>query len=183
MLYDLLGECGLKITLSAVEICDYFGSFEELRYDNENARAALGCILKQAVCETDFSLSGERLFIKVRPTEQGGCTICFTVTERKKRKLRPSYRTYIYEFCGCENMLLACEQIKRLSHTDTPLCIYRRGDTYRLLIEEKHVNRAILALGPEFSQRVLTTHKDSEKTKEHWCAVCTNTPVSKIIGF
>ena len=98
MLYDLVDNREILVTLSAVEICDYFGSFEDLRYDNKNAKAALGNILKQALYETDFNLSGERLFIKVRPNSNGGCTIRFTVSPRNKRTLHHKKRTYIYEF-------------------------------------------------------------------------------------
>ncbi len=182
MLYDLVGQRELLVTLSAVEICDYFGSFQDLRYDNKDAKAALGNILRQALYETDFNLSGERLFIKVRPTCDGGCTICFTVSRRKKRTLHRIKRTYIYEFLCCEHMFLMCEQIKKLSRHDTSVSIYRNDSTYRMLIKEEDINRAVLALGPEYSDYIYTDHTETEKTKEYWCKVCTNTPICKIIN-
>lgn len=181
MLYDVLGESQIKITLSAVEICDYFGSFEDLRYDNAKARTALGNILLKAMGETDFSLSGERLYIKVVPTENGGCTICFLVSDRKKRRMHRSHRFYIYEFSKCEDLLITCEQIKNLSHTDIPLSLYENDGKYRLFIPKNSVCRAVLALGPEFAERILSSDSDFEKTKEHWHCICANTPISKII--
>ncbi len=179
MLVDLKRGKQLKITLSAVEICDYFGSFEEMRYDNEKTKAALGNILLRATDSTGFVLSGKRLFIKVFPTAAGGCTIYFTVAGDKKR-YRRIIRSYIYEFENCENMLLVCEQIKLLSRQNTEISIYSNGDLYRIIISENVVCRALLALGPEYADRVLTDSYETEKTKEHWRALCVNTPVDQI---
>lgn len=183
MLYNLVDERELIVTLSAVEICDYFGSFEELRYDNKDAKAALGSILRQAIYKTDFNLSGERLYIKVHPNLDGGCTICFSVSRRKKRILRPVSHTYIYEFIGCEHLLLMCEQIKKHSRSDTVVSVYRNGDTYRLLMRQEDINRQILAFGPEYCDCIYKNAVETEKTKEHWQKVCANAPINRIINF
>ncbi len=180
MLVDLKRGKQLKITLSAVEICDYFGSFEEMRYDNAKTKAALGNILLRATDSTGFVLSGKRLLIKVFPTVTGGCTIYFTVTGEKKRYRRIK-KAYIYEFYCCENMLLVCEQIKRLSTKSSSVSLYNNGNSYRMIIPEGVMCRAVLALGPEYADRVMTDSLEAEKTKEHWRALCVNTPVSQII--
>ena len=182
MLYDLVGEHELLVTLSAVEICDYFGSFQELRYDNKESKTALGNILRQALCETDFNLSGERLFIKVRPRDDGGCTICFKITRKKGRTLYRTLCTYIYEFYKAEDMLLMCEQIKLHTKDNTFVSIYTKDGAYRLLIKEENINRAVLALGYEYCDRFYKDATETEKTKEHWHNICTNAPISKIIN-
>ena len=182
MLYDLVDNRELLVTLSAVEICDYFGSFEDLRYANKNAKAALGSILKQALCETDFNLSGERLFIKVRQRSDGGCTIRFTITPRKRRTLHHKKRIYIYEFLSCEDLLLTCEQIKKHGSDKTRVDLFRNGNVYRLLINEEYINRSVLALGYEYCDGIYKDDTLVEKTKEYWQTICTNTPINKIIN-
>ncbi len=179
MLIDANKEKQLKITLSAVEICDYFGSFQDIRYDNKKARAALGSILLNAMDSSDFRLRGNRLVIKVFPTQSGGCTIYF-ILEDKKRFFRTE-KCYIYEFSNCEDMLLTCEQIKKLSTRETPVSIYSLGGIFRLIIEGKYMCKAIFMLGPEYSTKVIAKNTEAHKTKEHWHKICDNTPVSNII--
>ncbi len=168
----------LKITLSATEICDYFGSFEDIRYDNAKARLALGNILRRAMEDTDFKLCSERLSIKVFPTQSGGCNIYFILGGG--RRLMRVDRLYIYDFADCEDMLRACEQIKRIS-ADILLSIYTKDARYRVIIEELKMNRRLLKIGSEFAEHILSGRQSISKTKEHWHKICDNTPVGKII--
>ncbi len=168
----------LKITLTATEICDYFGSFKEIRYDNARSRAALGSILLRAMENSDFSLSADRLSIKVYPTHSGGCDIYF-ILGGGRRLLRSDY-PYIYEFENCEDMLSFCEQIKRIKD-DMLLSIYRNEGLYRIIIDSRDMSRRLLKLGTEFAVSIIHKRFSLAKTKEHWHKICGNTPVKQII--
>lgn len=168
----------LKITLTAAEICDYFGSFREIRYDNPRSRAALGNILLRAMEDTDFALSADKLSIKVYPTISGGCDIYF-ILGRAKRLSRSDF-PYIYEFENCEEMLAFCEQIKRLTD-EILLSIYESDGHYRVIIDSRDMSKRILKLGTEFAAAIIHKRFNATKTKEHWRKICDNTPVKKII--
>ncbi len=176
---DAKKERQLKITLSAVEICDYFGSFKDICYSNKKARAALGSILLNAMDASDFKLEGKRLVIKVFPTSSGGCTIYFIL--RDKKRFYRTEKCYIYEFSDCEDMLLACEQIEKLSKPNTPVSLYSHNGIFRLIIDGKYMCKTIFMLGPEYSTKVIAKSIETQKTKEHWHKICVNTPVNEII--
>ncbi len=178
MIIDSNRQRQLKITLSATEICDYFGSFDEIRYDNARARAALGDILLRAMEGSDFRLCSDKLSIKVYPTRSGGCNIYFILGTR--RRLTRTDNSYIYEFDCCEDMLSACEQIKRIKK-DITLSIYRLDKRYRVIIEGRQMSRLLLKIGTEYAKQILHSRFDASKTKEHWHSVCDNTPVNRII--
>ena len=176
MQIDSVSRRQLKITLSATEIYDYFGTYKDIRYDNENSRAALGAILKKGIEETGYALSSGKLSIKVLPTDTGGCSIYFTLCVGKK--LKKARKDYIYEFKSCEDMLSACEQIK-LHLKGTRLSIYRQADAYRIITSD--MCRTLMRIGTEYAFSVIHGKHEAEKTKEHWQKLCNNTPVEKII--
>ncbi|MBR3593993.1 MAG: hypothetical protein IKL44_04875 [Clostridia bacterium] len=169
----------LKITLSAVEICDYFGSFSDIRYDNMHSRAALGKILKKAMDSTDFSLSSGRLSIKVFPTPSGGCDIYFILSS--SNRLAMIKRPYIYEFHGCENMLSVCEQLKFLVHKDLRVSLFEKDGAYRIAFAPSCMCKKIMRICSEYMGRAVKGRYEAEKTREHWHTLCDNTPVSTII--
>ncbi|MBE6766162.1 MAG: adaptor protein MecA [Clostridia bacterium] len=168
----------LKITLSAIEICDYFGTFKDIRYDNARSRAALGDILRQGIEATDFRLDSGRLSIKVYPTQSGGCNIYFTIGTA--RRLKKTDKAYIYEFSSCEDMLSACEQIK-LHIGNIPLSLYYNHKTYRAIISGDYLSRRMMRIGSEYAEKIISERYEAEKTREHWRKICDNTPIGKII--
>ena len=170
MTVDKTEENRLKITLSAVEIYDYFGSFKEIRYDNPRARTALGALLRRATDSRRFLYGRRRLYIKVLPTKGGGCVIYF-VTEGHKKDA-PA----VLQFSGCGELLSACEKISK-NFADTVAALYESGGRYRLLLPQGVCTAAL-----EFVEGCYFSDFEREKTKEHWHKICDNTPLYVICG-
>lgn len=179
MLVDSKTRGQLKITLSAAEICDWFGSFKDIRYDNKRARAALGEILLTAMRSSDFTLTNDRLFIKVFPTDSGGCNIFFLLG--KSRRLHRVTHNYIYEFESCDDMLSACNQLALNGAKNTPVCIFHRGGRYRMLLDESRICKSAKQILAEYSARFYKDIIIKNKTQEYWQKICENTPVKEII--
>ncbi len=179
MKIDSKSRSRLKITLSATEIFDYFGSFKDIRYDNENARAALGSILKKGLEASNFALSSGKLNIKVYPTDSGGCDIYFIAAG--KRRLKKISKIIIFEFENCEDMLSALEQLKINIGDNIMVSVYRNGGLYRILINDRYITRKGLKTLLEYAKRIINEKFAAAKTKEHWRKICDNTPIGKII--
>lgn len=169
MTVDRTEENRLKITLSAIEIYDYFGSFKDIRYDNPRARSALGNLLLRATDSRRFLKGRRRLYIKVFPTKGGGCVIYFTAEGRANCK------NAVLHFCSCEALLSGCEQIAK-ENGDTAAELYELNGSYRLILPAR------AALGGEWTDGCYTSDFEYEKTKEHWHKICDNTPLRKICG-
>lgn len=171
----------IKIMLSAVEICDYFGSFDEIRYDNPKARAVLGNLLLEASKDSSFLYDSKKLTIKVIPEEKGGCTIYFTALQKPKR-LKRLKGHYIFEFSCCEDMLTACEKLS--NHTPSlAFSLYERDGAYRLITETGDLKASVFALLCEFSLRFYQNLLEKQKTQEYWHQICRNTPAKTICGL
>ena len=179
MLVDSKTKGQIKITLSAVEICDWFGSFKDIRYDNKKSRAALGALLLAAMDSSDFKLTRDRLFIKVLPTESGGCDIFFTLGNIKR--LYRIAHNYIYEFACCDDMLSACSQLRLNGAKNATICIFHKGGKYRILLDESRLCKNAKRILAEYS---VCCYKDDiikNKTQEYWQKICENTPVKKLL--
>lgn len=179
MLVDSKTEGQLKITLSAVEVCDWFGSFNDIRYDSQKGRRALSAILLTAMESSDFRLNKERLFIKVFPTETGGCDIFFTLAHAKR--LHRTERCYIYEFACCEDMLSALEEVMSSTHKDTPVSVYGNKGKYRIFLNAGQLSKKVALMLAEYASLVHKSPLIKEKTQEYWQKICESTPVNKII--
>ncbi len=68
----------LRVLLNGSEVARYFGSFEQINYEDESTRHSLNRILKRAMNITDFSLNGKKLKIDVSAAPENGCCIVFT---------------------------------------------------------------------------------------------------------
>lgn len=166
----------LRITLSAAEICDYFGSYKNIRPDSVQARAAMGSILKTASAGTGLNFGGEKLTVRVFPSASGGCTICFTPDFEKTEYA-------FFEFADCEDMLLACEQLCRQTNKNMRISIFQKDGKYRIITNGKIPDGAFMLLSAEYAEKTLKSREDAEKTKEYWHCVCANTPIGQIINF
>lgn len=169
MLVDRTGENRLKITLSAIEICDYFGSFKDIRYDNPRARSALGDILLQATDSKHFLSGKERLYIRVFPTRSGGCIIYFLAEGHTKDEYA------VLQFACTDDMLSACKQLS-LKKKNTVVEIYESGGLYRIIMPAAHA----AGIEAEFAEMHFSEASEREKTREHWHKICDGTPVDKI---
>ncbi len=166
----------LRITLSAAEICDYFGSYKNIRPDSAHARAAMSSILKTASAGAGISFGGEKLTVRIFPAASGGCTICFTADFDKTEYA-------VYEFADCEDMLLACEQLCRLTNQNMRLSIFQKDGKYRIMADKEIPAYTFSLISAEYAEKTLKSQKDAEKTKEHWHCICVNTPIDQIINF
>lgn len=164
----------LKISLSAVEICDLFGNISKIHSANNRSRAVLYALLLRAMEVSDFKPSEKKLFIRVHPTVSGGCDILFVPARTKGNN------EYIFEYHNCEAFLSACEQLCLCDRRSTCVSVYRKDLHYRMLVNKKSLCRTTARLLSEYAQKVYESILLSEKTKEHWVSVCNNTTVGEI---
>ena len=167
----------LKIHLSAVEIFDYFGSYDDIRYDNPLARSVLGRLLCTAADGMVFLKDAKRLTIKVFPEEKGGCAIHYIASPKIKRYRRAS-EGFLLEFSSCENLLRFCERILSLG-ANPPCSVFRSDFRYRMIIDGVCSKET----AAEYADCIFRSFSEKQKTREHWQRVCQNTPVKTICGL
>ncbi len=170
MTVDRTEENRLKITLSAIEIYDYFGSFKDIRYDNPRARSALGDLLLRATDSRRFLRGRRRLYIKVFPTKGGGCVIYFTAEGRA------DCENAVMHFSSCDALLSACGQMAK-ENSNVAVGLYESDGCYRLILPRRAASNC-----GEWSDGCYISDFECEKTKEHWHKICDNTPLYKICG-
>lgn len=166
----------LKIHLSAVEIVRYFGSYDDICYDNPFARTVLGYLMKTATDGDEFLKGAKRLTIKVFPEEDGGCAIHYIASPKLKRYHRAKGEIML-EFSCCENLLRFCERIYT-EHGDAPCSLFSLMGRYRMIVEDIPTETAA-----EYAEEIYRSSAEKQKTREHWQTVCQNTPVKTVCGL
>jgi negative regulator of genetic competence, sporulation and motility len=108
----------VKITLDIEDMERYDITFSELDYNRIDTKRIVWELLSMARSKTGFDFSNGSLLVEAFPSQNGGCILYFTsVVGDKKGRLklcRGYFGPYIFQFFSCEDMIVACKEIKKI---------------------------------------------------------------------
>lgn len=132
----MLVECfehKLRIVLSETEMCNLFGDYDAIDYNNPKARKSLNNLINKTFPNTDFFRNAAKLIIEVHP-HRGGCAIDLIKSIEKARRLYPA------KLCGihcknAEDLIKNAETIIRQAPESAEnSMLYKTEDGYELVL-------------------------------------------------
>ncbi len=138
----LISESKLKIMLTRDDMETYSVTSESMSYEESHTRKMFDKILGEAKEKIGFDFEGDRLFIQVYPSKNGGCEVYVTcnVTDEKTdkkpkdRNTTPKKRREycVYSFESLNDAVRACNVIRRCGYkNDSSFYIEERGELAR----------------------------------------------------
>lgn len=137
MFINYLDSSTVKITLSAYEITELFGSYEKIDYKNKASKQIINKIINKAYKELNQNPLTEQLYIEVVPNILSGCSIyCTAVINAQNSENQSAQKTLLYEFATANSMIDAVCCLKNLNNHQ--LNVYKANSKYLLLSSKEY---------------------------------------------
>ena len=169
-----IGRKKLKITLTDSEVISFFGTYRGLASVNNEARLAVGLLLKKSLLEYDTELDG-RLLVEIRARENAGCVITVSSAESSRRNLKGS--TVMFEFADTAALIGGAVRLYK-SRFFEGSSLYKMPHTYRLIVTARG-ERDFYFMN-EFCLRQSDSVIEAAYTKEHGGLICEKNAVERL---
>ncbi len=169
-----IGRKKLKITLTDSEVISFFGTYRGLDSVNNEARLAVGLLLKKSLSEYDTELDG-RLLVEIRARENAGCVITVSSAESSRRNLKGS--TIMFEFADTAALIGGAVRLYK-SRFFEGSSLYKMPHTYRLIVTARG-ERDFYFMN-EFCLRKSDSDIEAAYTKEHGRLICEKNAVQRL---
>jgi hypothetical protein len=169
-----IGRKKLKITLTDSEVISFFGTYRGLDSVNNEARLAVGLLLKKSLSEYDTELDG-RLLVEIRARENAGCVITVSSAESSRRNLKGS--TIMFEFADTAALIGGAVRLYK-SRFFEGSSLYKMPHTYRLIVTARG-ERDFYFMN-EFCLRKSDSDIEAAYTKEHGRLICEKNAVERL---
>ena len=169
-----IGRKKLKITLTDSEVISFFGTYRGLASVNNEARLAVGLLLKKSLSEYDTELDG-RLLVEIRARENAGCVITISSAESSRRNLKGS--TVMFEFADTAALIGGAVRLYK-SRFFEGSSLYKMPHTYRLIVTARG-ERDFYFMN-EFCLRKSDSDIEAAYTKEHGRLICEKNAVERL---
>ncbi len=163
----LISDSKLKITLTSDDMAQYELDCDTMDYDNTDTRRAFREIFEHVRDITGFDTAGDRLFIQLYPSREGGCEMYITklgmicAEKREGERTRPSLprstqenspspalcpaprgsgerdRLGAYRFETMEDLLRVCRQLAGQGYASHSSAYRDERNRYFLLLRER----------------------------------------------
>lgn len=169
-----IGRKKLKITLTDSEVISFFGTYRGLASVNNEARLAVGLLLKKSLSEYDTELDG-RLLVEIRARENAGCVITVSSAESSRRNLKGSM--VMFEFADTAALIGGAVRLYK-SRFFEGSSLYKMPHTYRLIVTARG-ERDFYFMN-EFCLRKSDSDIEAAYTKEHGRLICEKNAVERL---
>lgn len=189
MEFKRVGDEGLRVLLTGVDMMRLGVSYEGLDYANEETRAAILTLLEAGCLETDFDPGEARLFVEAYPWEDG-CALYFTPLWEEERGRRPKAKKavcspLIYAFGELDTVIEGAVRLFALyCHRIYKSSLYRLGEEYRLILYPFDPGESHTALFlSEYGRRVGAGEIAAALVREHGEAVIEHNAIDKLAYY
>lgn len=149
-------------------------TYEEMDYSTIETRRVIWTVLDEAGKALGRELDpSKRMIIEATPKTEGGCVLCFTLLDGKKRTcsqkqtLKKQSESLICEFENTDALFFAVKGFL-LSETVTESSLYENGGKYRLILNNTGDIRNIRNYFSEFGRIFNADKLVCDFTREHW---------------
>jgi len=139
-----ISDSKLKVMLTALDMEKFSLDSDKIDYGNTETRRAFWCILDEAKHRTGFDAAGDRVFIQVYQSRNGGCEMYVTKLsgefgerENGVRFSLPEERMY-YRFERMEDLIGGCVCLKKSGYhgKSVAYCSEEKAGVYYLSISD-----------------------------------------------
>ena len=173
MRVSTVNENRIDIHLSADELYDIFGGYDNIDYKKTDCRAKINCLISALVPDMFFPLDCEKILIEVRPSNPG-CTISI-IKQYRENESKEKTVTFIYE--NSNDLILSVELLNEL--TCKASALYTKGKKYAVICRIKPFEiKKVIHIG-EYC-KIKYRQIDAVIISEYWQPVCKENAVNKL---
>jgi negative regulator of genetic competence, sporulation and motility len=179
----------LKIVMTSADMQKYDITCENLDYDERGTKNAIRNILDEAKHKVGFDAKGNRVFVQVFPSKDGGCEMYVTKTGMEHKNSLPVPRrgngkeqSGVFCFASMDLLLAACKQLcKDNSIYESAAYVQQAPEQYYLWLlgaERDVLGRSCFSLSVANEYGKPMQHPLAKAyLKEHCACICTEDAV------
>lgn len=162
-------------------------TYEDMDYSTIETRRVIWTLLDEAGRVLGRELDpSRRMVIEAMPKAEGGCVLCFTILDCRRKTSAKQFLKKQSEFliCDFENLdsLFAAAKGFCDSGTSAESSLYENGGKYRLIISCCGEIQRIKSYFSEFCKPENGNNLLREFTREHWNELASQNAISSLCG-
>ncbi len=162
-------------------------TYEDMDYSTIETRRVIWTLLDEAGRVLGRELDPSRkMVIEAMPKNEGGCILCFTILDCRRKPSAKQFLKKQSEFliCDFDNLDLLFDAAKAFGSFDTPTesSLYENNGRYRLVISCCGEIHRIRSRFSEFCKPENGNALLFEFTREHWKEIASKNAISYLCG-
>ncbi len=174
------------VDLTSRDMLELDITYEDMDYSTIETRRVIWTVLDEAGKVLGRELDpSRRMIIEASPKPEGGCTLCFTILDGKRKSvsqkhtLKKQSESIVCDFENLDDLFRAAEEIER-SGTASQSSLFELDGTYRLILNcSSELVKGILS---EFCRIRNASRLICDFTNEHWRLLAENNAVGVLLN-